>query len=289
MTAAAKPDPKDIAYLVERNLEIPTIPDVAARALTALNNPNSSAAQIASVIAKDQGLTAKVLKVSNSALYGLTREVKNLQQAAMVLGFSALRTIIVTVAAKALYKKFGLLERELWQHSVACAMACELIAKERRIAGHEEAFVCGLMHDIGKVVLNTGERTRFLRSRELCRTENITDLEAEQEVFGFTHVDVGALLVQRWDLSEHLEHAVFLHHEPELAPALAGDSEPLVNVTHVADQICYRLGYGKAFGQAAGETVDLDAFVSLGYQEHQLETLSAKIDEWYRTNSAALG
>jgi putative nucleotidyltransferase with HDIG domain len=288
MTAVAKPNPKDIAALVESNLEIPTIPDVASKALLALNHPNSSGAQIADLIAEDPGLTAKILKIANSALYGLTREVRNLRQGAMVLGFTTLKTIIITVAAKALYKKFGVVERELWQHSVACATAASHIAKEREVEGAEEAFVCGLMHDIGKVVLNNGERERFLESRKLAQNENIQDIEAEQRVFGFTHTDVGALLVQRWGLSEHLEHAVFLHHEPDLASALAGDSEPLVYVTHVADQICYRLGYGKCFGHDAGDTVDLEAFQSLGYEEDQLVPLCTEIDRSYRDASQAL-
>ncbi|MEM1026258.1 MAG: HDOD domain-containing protein [Myxococcota bacterium] len=278
----AKPDPKDLARLIEKNLEIPSIPDVAARALRALNDDRTTAAKVAQIIAEDQGMTARVLKVANSALYGLTREITNLQQAAMVMGFDSLRGIIITVSNRAIYKRFGAVEKELWQHSVATAIAAQHIAAERSLERKDEAFVCGLMHDVGKVVMNNGMRDQFMASRQLADDQHVPDIEAEQSTFGFSHCDVGSLLVQRWGLSEHLEHAVFLHHEPDLAPMLAGDSEPLVYVTHVADQICYRLGYGKGSGREAGETVDIEAFCSLGFEAEDLGPLCQKVEATYQ-------
>jgi len=280
--ASTKPDPKDLARLIEKNLEIPSIPDVAAKALRALNDEQTTAAKVAGLISEDQGMTARVLKVANSALYGLTREVTNLQQAAMVMGFDTLRGIIITVSNRAIYKRFGAVEKELWQHSVATAIASQHIAVERDVALKDEAFVCGLMHDVGKVVMNNSMRDQFMASRQMADDQHISDVEAEQAVFGFSHCDVGSLLVQRWGLSEHLEHAVFLHHEPDLAPMLAGDSEPLVYVTHVADQICYRLGYGKGSGRDDGETVDLEAFCSLGFEADELGPLCRKVDATYQ-------
>ncbi|NJK89603.1 MAG: HDOD domain-containing protein [Myxococcales bacterium] len=260
---------------------MPSIPDVAAKALRALEDPNISAVRIAELIAKDQGLTARVLKMANSAVYGLSREVRNLQQAAMVMGFNSLKSIIISVSARALYKRFGAVERSLWQHSVACACAVHRIASDKNIPFKEEGFVCGLMHDVGKVVMNNSERDKFVESQQLSRDQGISDTEAEQQVFGYTHCDVGSLLVQRWGLSEHLEHAVFLHHEPELAAILAEASEPLVYATTIADQICYHLGYGEAYRKAPGETMDLDAFSFLGYEESDLESLFVSVKKAY--------
>lgn len=286
--AQLKPNPKDLSKLIEANLEIPSIPVVTSRALKALDDANTTAALIGSIIQEDQGMTAKVLKVANSAVYGLTREVRNLNQAAMVLGFDTLRSIIITVSTKALYKRFGVVEKQQWQHSVACAIACQTIAQERNLAGKDEAFVCGLMHDVGKVVMNTNMRDKFVEAQQMASDQLISDSEAEQAVFGFTHSDVGSLLVHRWGLSHHLEQAVFLHHEPELATTLAEESEPLVYVTHVADQICYRLGYGRQFGRDEGDTVDLDAFCSLGYASDDLAPLCEKVKTTYDEANGAI-
>ena len=103
---AVMPNPKDIAVLINNNLEIPTIPVVASKALKAMQDPNISGAAIAQLISQDQGLTARILKVANSALYSLTREVRNLQQAAMVLGFTTLKNLVISVSCRLIYKRF---------------------------------------------------------------------------------------------------------------------------------------------------------------------------------------
>ena len=279
-------DPTQLAKLIEKNLDIPSIPDVAAKALRALDDPNNSAVQIAKLIEQDQGLTARVLKMANSALYGLKREVKNLQQAAMIMGFETLKSIILSVSARALYKRFGAVEKALWKHSVASACACNRIAVDKELPGREEAFVIGLMHDIGRVVMNNSERDRFAQSQNLAKDLDIPDIEAEQQVFGFTHCDVGSLLVQRWGLSEHLEKAVFLHHEPELASALAPESEAMVYATNLSDQICHLLGYGQAFG-AAQEGLDPEVLAVLGYEEPEIPELLEAVREAFRNSSTA--
>lgn len=281
------PKPSDIAKLIEKNLDIPSIPDVAAQALRALDDPNNSAVQIAQLIAKDQGLTARVLKMANSAVYGLTREVRNLQQAAMIMGFETLKSIILSVSARALYKRFGAVEKALWQHSVAAASACHKIASDRDISGREEAFVAGLMHDIGRVVMNNSERDRFAQAQNMAKDLDISDCEAEQQIFGFTHCDVGSLLVQRWGLSEHLEHAVFLHHEPELASALAPDSEQLVYATHLSDQICDHLGLGRGVGSRGTGDFDPETLAVLGYEPAETEELVAAIEKTYKETARA--
>jgi len=281
------PNPQDLSKLIEKNLEIPSIPDVAAKALRALDDPNNSAVQIAKLISQDQGLTARVLKMANSAVYGLTREVKNLQQAAMIMGFETLKSIILSVSTRALYKRFGSVERALWKHSVAAASACHRIAVDKEISGREEAFVAGLMHDIGRVVMNNSERDRFVQAQNLAKDLTLTDCEAEQQIFGFTHCDVGCLLVQRWGLSEHLEYAVFLHHEPELASALAPESEQLVYATTLSDQVCYHLGYARSFGSEESKTLDPEVLAVLQYDQSEVDELLAAVEQAYEEAATA--
>lgn len=285
-TNPPQPKPGDISNIIEKNLDIPSIPDVAAKALRALDDPNNSAVQIAKLIQQDQGLTARVLKMANSAVYGLTREVKNLQQAAMIMGFETLKSIIVSVSARALYKRFGSVEKALWKHSVAAACACNRVAVDKDIPGREEGFVAGLMHDVGRVVMNNSERDRFAQAQNLAKDLGITEVEAEQQVFGFTHCDVGSILVQRWGLSEHLEKAVFLHHEPDLASALAPESELLVYATTLSDQICYLLGYAQTAG-AAPDGLDPEVLGVLGYEEAEVPELLEAVQQAFRDTSTA--
>ena len=198
---AQQPAPRNMARLVNDNLEIPTIPDVASKALRQMNDPEISGAQLAKTISQDQGLTAKVLKVANSALYALPREVKNLQQAAMVLGFTTLKSIVISASCRSIYKRFGMTERGLWTHSVASAMASHLLAQQLDLKHRDEAFVAGLMHDIGKVVMNNGARDKYKEVMRITKEEQLPSTEAEQRIFGFSHVDVGSILVQRWELT----------------------------------------------------------------------------------------
>lgn len=288
MLAARKNDPKDLVRLIEANLEIPTIPVVASRALKEMSDPEVSAGKLARIIAEDQGLTARILKVANSALYALKREVKNLQQAATILGFEALKGIVVSVSCRMIYKRFGQVERTLWEHSVGAAVAAHLLARAQSLRSRDEAFVAGLMHDVGKVVMNNGDRVRFTEAVRLSTEGGLESQEAEREVFGFSHLDVGALLVKRWGLPANLEQAVLLHHEPELAEILAPECEDLVYVVSLADRLCHSLGLGVLSAAPIFDPTADPAALHLGFAPDQLESLAVEIRATYDAEHQAL-
>lgn len=240
---AVQHNPKQIAQLIESNLEIPTIPVVASKALRAMQDENVTARDLATILQEDPGLTARILKVANSALYALPREIKSLAQAAMVMGFDGLKNLVISAACRGIYKRYGDRERSLWIHAIACATAAQEIAKAANVAA-DEAFVAGLMHDVGRVVMNNGARDKLAAADKLAEKEGLTSPEAEQKLFGFTHTDVGGLLVSRWALSDSLEHAVFFHHDLELVESLAPQSKALVNIVHLANRICHVVGAG---------------------------------------------
>lgn len=276
-----------MARLVNDNLEIPTIPDVASKALKMMSDPDVSGAQLARTISQDQGLTAKVLKVANSALYALPREVKNLQQAAMVLGFTTLKSIVISASCRSIYKRFGMVERALWAHSVATAMASHTVAQHLDLEHRDEAFVAGLMHDIGKVIMNNGARDRYQQAMLLCKQEGLSSVEAEHRTFGFSHVDVGAVLVQRWELTPALEQAVFLHHDPELAESIAGDYAGLVQTTHLANVICHHLGLGQNQAEGEGSLEPDEISETLGLDALQLANLAEEIKSLYERDHSS--
>ncbi|MBK8014123.1 MAG: HDOD domain-containing protein [Deltaproteobacteria bacterium] len=283
------PNPRDLSTLVEKNLEIPTIPVVAAEALQALANADVSATALSKIISQDHGLTARLLKLSNSALYSPAREVRNIPQACMTLGFRVLKGVVVAASCRSIYKQFGAVEKILWQHSVACAVVANFLARAKRIPNADEAFVSGLMHDIGKVVMNHGDRKKFEKAMTAADADRLTTLDAEIAVFGFTHADVGAVLVKRWELSSHLQQAVLFHHEPDLASSLAEESVDLVRVTNAADLLCHKLGLGtKARAQAQDELDESQSLADLGFEPEDMADLEAKIVAAYTADRGTL-
>ena len=282
-----QPAPRNMAKLVNDNLEIPTIPDVASRALRMMSDPEVRGAQLAKTISEDQGLTAKVLKVANSALYALPREVKNLQQAAMVLGFTTLKSIVISASCRSIYKRFGMFEKSLWGHSVSSAMAAHALAQQLDLKHRDEAFVAGLMHDVGKVVMNNGARDQYKEVLKLCQQEGIGSVDAEQRVFGFSHVDVGSVLVQRWELTPALEHAVFLHHDTDLADSVAGDYRDLVFATYVANRITHSLGYGPGQPTPEPEALHDEVSESLGLDGPTLAAICNDVKELYEQDHSS--
>lgn len=266
LAAQQRQDPNQLSSLIEKNLEIPTIPVVAQRAIKEMANPDVNVSHLTRILAEDQGLTARVLKVANSPLYAQAREVKNLQQAAMIVGLNTLRGIVVSVANRMIYKRFGKVEQAMWEHSVAVAVAAHTIAVKKKLPHRDESFVAGLMHDVGKVVMNNGARDAFAKSVQLAEEEGMDSIEAEHQVFGFSHVDVGGLLLERWSLSPRLGQAVFLHHDLELVSTVAEGNEDLVYATNLADKIAHVLQIGSLTAPKEDpEPVDLAEEESAAY------------------------
>ncbi len=270
--------PRDFAAFVEENLDIPTIPEVAARALREMGNPRSNGPKIASIIGRDHGLTTRVLQLSNSAAYGLRRKVTNLEQASMILGFNRLKTLVVSASCRQLYRHFGWLEMELWLHSVASAGAANLIAKAKDVPSQGEAFVAGLMHDVGKVVMNNAEPDRFKKVVEAADKEGLHNPEEfERQEFGFTHSEVGALLVRRWELAPELGACLLMHHEPDLLATEEPDVASLGWVVVLADEICQREGLGAPAKEYEEPLEESEAVSELGFDADELPDLVDRI------------
>ncbi len=251
-------DPKRLAELIDRNFRLPTIPLVASRALTAIADQRTSAHMLADIVAQDQGLTTRMLSVANSVAYCPVAEIQNIHQAAVMLGFKTMENLIVAASYRAVYKRFGQIEKAMWEHSVACGLAAQAIAEQKRLRCVEEAFVAGLMHDVGRVVMNNGERDKLAACLGLAKDLGISASEAEQELFGFTHAEVGALLISRWSLSQALHDAILLHHDPESAEVLAEENLELCQVTSAANRMVHLLGIGSDKVEPDDQTEDFE-------------------------------
>lgn len=200
--------------------DLPPLPQVASQVLRVSADPDATAEDLRKVISMDQALTSQILKISNSAMFGMMREVTTLTQAIMTLGFSTIKSVVIASSAKNLYHRgtVGLQERLIWEHALVSAIASRAFAKSLRFSRIEEAFIGGLLHDIGKSVMGVKFPERYGALLRTVYNEQGVCLQLELDTFGFDHAMVGEALVSQWNLAPSLQAAVRWHHDPLHAP-----------------------------------------------------------------------
>ena len=232
------------AELVAQVDGIPSLPEAVSQVLSLVNGPDSSAAQICEVIQKDIGLTAKLLQVANSAYYSFPNRVGSLQLAVSLLGMNEVRNIVLSATVVGMFKSIKgapfLSFRELWGHSVNCAVAARTIASRVVDLDPEEAFVGGLLHDVGMVVLIDRLQDDLKKIVQLAKKEKVPFIEAEQQYWEHTHARIGSLLIRKWKLPPPVVQATEQHHSFSSESA----SFPLTAVVHLADSLCIERGDG---------------------------------------------
>jgi HD-like signal output (HDOD) protein len=276
VTAPAGVDEPQLKQLIMTIRDLPAMPHVASKVLELSSDPDTSASLLQQVIADDQAMTARILKIANSAMYACSRRIKTLSEAIVMLGFNSIRSLVVTSAARNLYSsggaRMGLKERLLWEHSIGSAFACRLLIAERHPALMEEAFLAGLMHDIGKLVLNLQLPDRFEEIVQIVYNESRDFDATERELLGFDHAQVGALLVNKWKLSPVLEEVIGLHHTRDQL----GTGHPLLLYLDLANQICHKCGIG--FQERSDLALcESDAGRAIGLSDAEVGTLTAQL------------
>lgn len=199
--------------------DLPPMPHLASRMLEILSDPDSSVDDLAKILSQDQAMMATLIKVSNSALYRTGHEIRTLNDAVTKLGFKTIRSLVLTATTHSIFPKnnaaLQVMTHSLWQHSKECGIASRIIATLSGYPDPEEAFVAGLLHDIGKlaIILSYPEDYRDILRKQT--KEGRTSLQAEQEVLGFDHRDIGMLLMDKWKMPVHFKDAVQGHHDKE--------------------------------------------------------------------------
>lgn len=195
--------------------ELPPIPTVILESMKLLNDPSSTVKKIQEQILLDQALTSFILKVANSALYGLRKEVSTVSYAINLMGYNTTKSILTAYLSKNLYSSKGskLIQNVLWKHSISSAIFGRKIAEKLKKVNSEEAFISSLLHDIGKGVLLKNKSDDFEKIVQLIYNEEKTSLEAENEVLGYTHVEVGYLLMKNWRFADNIIEPVIYHSD----------------------------------------------------------------------------
>jgi HD-like signal output (HDOD) protein len=216
--------------------DLPPMPQVVHKARQVMANPISTFKDLAIVIIADQAIATKVLKLANSAYYGLSGRVSSIQHASVVLGQKTLAELLTLACTSKLMGKtlkgYGLKSGELWQHSLAVAFGSRLIANKKNPVLADDAFSAGLIHDAGKLVLDKYIFERRQDIEQFMADGRESFLAAEKEILGFDHAEIASEVCKAWKVPDHLNAAIRYHHYPSRSK-----DNPLGYIIHVADTI----------------------------------------------------
>ncbi len=256
--------------------ELPSLPQVVIRVMELTDDPESTAFDIQEVLNQDQSMTAQVLRLANSVYYGYSRRIATVSDAIIMIGFNAVRSIVLAASVSKILKKelkgYVMDEGELWKHSQATAIFARLLAKRVKFRSIELAYTAALLHDIGKLVLNSFMNEAYQEVISIVNEEKLPFNEVEDTIFGYNHATLGGKVAEKWKLPLDLSEAIACHHEPgraEINPRLTA-------IVHVADAVTMQMGMGLGIDGLMyplfSESLEL-----LGLTEYDLEVVMAEI------------
>lgn len=227
--------------IVESIDQLPALPSIVARLIQVVNSPDSSADDAAHLIERDPALTSRMLRLANSAFYGIPRTISSVSSAVVILGFNTIKSLVLSASVMQMFpgmEKSIFDKTQFWKHSIVCAMAAKRITRARmavRMMDPESAFCAGILHDIGKLVFERYAHVDYNDACEKSKADNVPLIDAETALMGINHAQVGRLLADRWALPLELEASIVSHHDP----ASAGKIAELVTAVHLADCIAH--------------------------------------------------
>lgn len=254
-TSSLRPRLEDIVSQID---DLPTLPDVVVKMLEMIDRMDVSVPEISRLISHDPALTMKILKMANSAFYGFPRQISTIDLAVVALGFKQLKCLALSLSvveqfsADSMADDFDL--RKFWEHSIGCGIAGRMLAKGFGYQVGAEAFVAGLLHDIGKLLLSRYCPQEYREVSRLVQEGGLSFLAAERAVMDVTHAEIGKWLADTWNLPPELSDAIAYHHNP----AAAQHQPELAGLVHCADILCriFSVGYG---GDALIPAIEDDA------------------------------
>jgi putative nucleotidyltransferase with HDIG domain len=273
---------ENVTALVEKLRDIPTLSVVVTRVMELVNNPRTSAPQIADVLKRDQVLSAKVLRLVNSSFYNLSTEITDVSRA---LGFLGFNTISVLVLGTSVFSSFEIAAApyfnviEFWKHSLATAIAAELFAKKIKHSKPEDAFTCGLLHDVGKIALFKVSPEDLKRVVEKAEAENLSFLEAETALGLPGHPMLGERLAEQWQLPIVIRKTIRYHHRDiEPLESVYANLKPTIMLATLGNVLSKRFSLG-ASGDHKKPEYPANYVKALNLSQQQIEEVEKAMEQ----------
>lgn len=276
-----KPSALATAQFIQRSIqkslrELPALPDAVLRVVEETNKAEPSAAQIERYVSSDQALASKVLRVVNSAYYGLSGQISSLSQSIMILGMQQVRNLVLSVGAISMFEVKGPRQQEMlrrfWLHAFSTAVAAQIIGRNKKMEANalEVVFVGGLLHDVGRLFLFANFTAAYEQLVKRALANSISVEMAEWSLLGIGHAEVGQLMAEHWRLPPGLIEVIGMHEGP-----FTGDENPAVFCVHIADAISKHLYY--AGNSTIAVTIDPVAQAWLAFDPAQFEGLCHQV------------
>ncbi len=272
---------KDRIQSIINNLnQLPSIPEVASKIINMVNNPEVSFKLIADELSKDQAMTTNLLKLCNSAYFNKGKEITSVERAIVTIGLKEVKDIVMIVATKPVLEKsligYDLAKGDLWMQGLVVASIAKKIALDKgRKDISDVVFTGGIIHNVGKTILALFVQSTFKDILTAVQTKNITFNQAEKEIMGFNHQEVGEKILEKWNFPPVLKNIVRYYEDPENAPA---EYKTEVSIVHLANVIAIMAGIGIGSDGLYHQLSEF-AVKTTGMNEDQLSQIYAKTPE----------
>lgn len=271
--------PPELQKAISKITEISSLPEITTKIVELVEDPKASARDMHEIIKRDPALAAKILKVVNSAFYGLPAQIGSLDRAIMMLGLSAVKNIALAASLSRMFKADAISShfaaRDVWKHCISVAVCSRLLANVTKCAHVDEVFVAGLVHDLGLIVSQQINAAKLREAAERCYAAPSPFCAVEEELIGADHPTMGGALAGRWRFPPGLRNAIVFHHEPL---AMQPEFRRTVATIYVADTVCCRKQFG-FWLTAAGQELKPEILDASQLTIPQVEAVEAELPE----------
>ena len=262
-----------IEKILSKAEDLPVLPHIGMEILSLIDAQNTVPTDFQNVIENDQVLTLKILKLANSAYYGYPREIIRIKDAIVILGLDTLKSLVLSLLTRQMLSKglnsYGLKRGELWEHSLAVGMIARSVAKQLKLPNHEKFFIAGLLHDIGKLLLDFYLQDYVENIKYAVNEGGLSFTEAEERMIGYDHAFIGSKLIELWNLPDFLMYVIRYHH-------LSDDDKNTFKreafIIDVADRLSYSIARGSSSEFMVDRVVNPNEFVKIGLSVNEINS-----------------
>ncbi len=235
---------KDFESIIKNMGELPPSPIVATKIVDLLRDPDLRIKDLANAVSLDPVISARLLRMANSAFYQQVKQIASVERALVVIGEDALKNMALEYSLRSSHKTYGVLERRLWENSIGCAVACRMIAERLTSLDKNEAYLVGLQHHIGKVVMINRDKQRYLEVLDIVDSGKGQLRDVERGLFAYSHEMVGAALLDYWNYPKRIVDATFHHHDFDALREENPGVYQLCAVLALGSDFCRHFGIG---------------------------------------------